>query len=269
MKPMFDTLVLPKLSERAGGVRVARRVLRVAGLGESAVDERIAPVYTQYKNPQTTILFTNTDIEIHLTAQGKTEQEAELLLDGLSGQLEERLGDSVFAFRGETMEEVVGLRLAVERLHGRRRRELHGRPHRAQADGSPRLVVLLHGGRRHLLERGEDAPARRAPGVDRAARRGERRGRRGDGRGREAARGRTSASRSRASRAPAAAPRRSPSASSTSHSRRRRAHRAPRDSCSPATATSYATGAPRSRARPTAQASDLKSFPAAESSTRT
>ena len=113
MKPMFDTHVLPKLSERAGGVRVARRVLRVAGLGESAVDERIAPVYTQYKNPQTTILFTNTDIEIHLTAQGKTEQEAELLLDGLSGQIEERLGDSVFAFRGETMEEVVGLRLAV------------------------------------------------------------------------------------------------------------------------------------------------------------
>lgn len=113
MKPMFDTHVLPKLSGRAGGVRVARRVLRVAGLGESAVDERIAPVYTQYKNPQTTILFTNTDIEIHLTAQGKTEQEAELLLDGLSGQIEERLGDSVFAFRGETMEQVVGLRLAV------------------------------------------------------------------------------------------------------------------------------------------------------------
>jgi nicotinamide-nucleotide amidase len=113
MKPMFDAHVLPRISARAGGVRVARRVLRVAGLGESAVDERIAPVYTQYKNPQTTILFTNTDIEIHLTAQGKTEQEAELLLDGLSGQIEERLGDSVFAFRGESMEEVVGLRLAV------------------------------------------------------------------------------------------------------------------------------------------------------------
>src|SRR5919202_1985299 len=113
MKPMFERLVLPKLAERSGGVRVARRVLRVAGLGESAVDERIAPVYTQSKNPQTTILFTNTDIEIHLTAQGKTEQEAELLLDGLSGQIEERLGHAIFAFRGETMEQVVGLRLAV------------------------------------------------------------------------------------------------------------------------------------------------------------
>ena len=113
MKPMFDAHVLPKLSERAGGVRVARRVLRVAGMGESAVDERIAPVYTQYKNPQTTILFNNAEIEIHLTAQAKSEAEAELLLDGLAGQIEERLGDAVFAFRGETMEEVVGLRLAV------------------------------------------------------------------------------------------------------------------------------------------------------------
>lgn len=113
MKPMFETHALPKLAGRAGDVRVVRRVLRVAGMGESAVDERIAPVYTQYKNPQTTILFNSTEIEIHMTAQGKTEQEAELLLDGLSGQIEERLGDSVFAFRGEKMEEVVGLRLAV------------------------------------------------------------------------------------------------------------------------------------------------------------
>jgi nicotinamide-nucleotide amidase len=113
MKPMFEGLVMPRIAERAGGLRVARRVMRVAGLGESAVDERIAPVYTQYRNPQTTILFNSSEVEIHLTAQGKTEAEAELLLDGLAGQIEERLGDAVFAFRGETMEEVVGLRLAV------------------------------------------------------------------------------------------------------------------------------------------------------------
>ena len=113
MRPMFEQQVLPKLAAKAGYVRVARRVLRVAGLGESAVDERIAPVYTQYKNPQTTILFNRSEIEIHLTAQAKTEQEAELLLDGLAGQIEERLPNAIFAFRGETMEEVIGLRLAV------------------------------------------------------------------------------------------------------------------------------------------------------------
>jgi nicotinamide-nucleotide amidase len=113
MRPMFETHVLPRLAAKTGEVRVVRRVLRVSGMGESALDERIAPVYTQYKNPQTTILFNRSEIEIHLTAQAKTEQEAELLLDGLAGQIEEKLGHSIFAFRGETMEEVVGLRLAV------------------------------------------------------------------------------------------------------------------------------------------------------------
>jgi nicotinamide-nucleotide amidase len=113
MKPMFENFVQPKLAAKAGDVRVVRRVLRVSGLGESAVDERIAPVYTQYKNPQTTILFNRSEIEVHLTAQAKTEADAELLLDGLAGQIEERLGDAIFAFRGETMEEIVGLRLAV------------------------------------------------------------------------------------------------------------------------------------------------------------
>jgi nicotinamide-nucleotide amidase len=113
MKPMFENFIMPKLSQKAGGVRVARRILRVAGLGESAVDELIAPVYTQYANPQTGILFNRSEIEIHLTAQAKTEQEAELLIDGLAGQLEEKLGHAIFAFRGETMEEVIGLKLTV------------------------------------------------------------------------------------------------------------------------------------------------------------
>lgn len=113
LKPMFEGLVLPRIAQKAGNVRVARRVLRVTGMGESAVDELIAPVYTRYKNPQTTILFNRSEVEIHLTAQAKTAPEAELLLDGLAGQIEDKLGDSLFAFRGEQMEEVVALKLTV------------------------------------------------------------------------------------------------------------------------------------------------------------
>jgi nicotinamide-nucleotide amidase len=36
-----------------------------------------------------------------------------LLIDGLAGQIEDRLGHAIFAFQGEKMEEVVGLRLTV------------------------------------------------------------------------------------------------------------------------------------------------------------
>lgn len=113
MRPMFENHVADRLAGRAGSLRVVRRMLRVAGMGESAVDEKIAPVYTQYDNPVTTILFNHSEIEIHLTARGRTEEEANALLDRLSGQIEERLGIAIFSFAGETMEEVVGLKLAV------------------------------------------------------------------------------------------------------------------------------------------------------------
>jgi len=113
MKPMFESHVQARLEKLAGGVRFATRVLRVAGLGESAVDEKIAPIYTKYENPQTTILFNSSEIEIHLRAHGRTEADAETLLDDLALKIEQELGNSAFSFRGETMEEVVGRRLAM------------------------------------------------------------------------------------------------------------------------------------------------------------
>ena len=113
MRPMFENHVQPRLISRAGSVKVLRRMLRVAGLGESAVDEKIAPIYTKYENPQTTILFNSSEIEIHLRAHGRTEADAEALLDDLALKIEQELGNSAFSFRGETMEEVVGRRLAM------------------------------------------------------------------------------------------------------------------------------------------------------------
>jgi nicotinamide-nucleotide amidase len=113
MKPMFENHVQARFESLSGDIRFARRVLRVAGMGESAVDEKIAPIYTQFENPQTTILFNSSEIEIHLRAHARTEAEAEALLDHLSLKIEQALGNSVFSFRGETMEEVVGRRLAI------------------------------------------------------------------------------------------------------------------------------------------------------------
>lgn len=113
LRPMFETYILARLRELSTGVHVVRRIMRVAGMGESAVDELIAPAYVKYKNPQTTILTNKSDIEIRLTAQAVSEAEGNKLLDDLAEQIEERLGVYVFSFRGESMEEVVGLRLAL------------------------------------------------------------------------------------------------------------------------------------------------------------
>src|SRR5437870_2980025 len=99
MQPMFDNHVQANLEKLSGDLRMARRVLRVAGIGESAVDEKIAPIYTKYENPQTTILFNSSEIEIHLRAHGRTEADAEALLDDLSLKIENALGNAAFSFQ--------------------------------------------------------------------------------------------------------------------------------------------------------------------------
>ncbi|HLM62204.1 MAG TPA: nicotinamide-nucleotide amidohydrolase family protein, partial [Pyrinomonadaceae bacterium] len=111
-QPMFENFILPKLRKTAGEIFVKRKILRVAGMGESAIDEAIAPIYTEYKNPQTTILFNRSEVEINLTAQAATEAEANELLETVAEKIAYKLGAAVFAMNGETMEEIVGTLLS-------------------------------------------------------------------------------------------------------------------------------------------------------------
>ena len=113
MKPIFDALVAPVLKQRAGDMLIMRRTLSIFGLGESAVDELAAPIYTKYQNPSTTILFKDGQIELHLTAQARNENEIVKLLDDLAGRLDEVLGEYIFSRNNETLEEVVGQSLKM------------------------------------------------------------------------------------------------------------------------------------------------------------
>jgi len=108
MKPLFDASVAPVLKQRAGDMLIVRRTLSIFGLTESATDELAAPIYTKYRNPSTTILFKDGQIELHLTAQARNESETVKLLDDLAGRLDEVLGEYVFSRNNETLEEVAG-----------------------------------------------------------------------------------------------------------------------------------------------------------------
>lgn len=108
MRPMFDEAIAPVLKERVGDLVILRRKFSIFGLTESRTDELASPVYLKFKNPVTTILFKDGQIELHLTAQARKSADAEKLLDELGGQLDEVLGDYIFSRRDETLEEVVG-----------------------------------------------------------------------------------------------------------------------------------------------------------------
>jgi len=115
-QPMFDNFVMADLERMSRGVRIARRVLKVTGLGESALDEMIAPIYKEYSNPSTTILFTDSEIEIHLTATAETAARAEEIAGELADKLEGKLGYYVYSTLGESLEEVIGHRLRLKQF---------------------------------------------------------------------------------------------------------------------------------------------------------
>ena len=109
LQPMFTESVLPRLQGRGKVVR--RRLLRVIGMGESAMDEKIAPIYKDVTNPGVTTLFSPEWLEIHLTAEG---ERAEELLDEFTRKMSGALGPSLFSTQGETLAEVVGKKLQAK-----------------------------------------------------------------------------------------------------------------------------------------------------------
>jgi nicotinamide-nucleotide amidase len=61
-------------------------------------------------------LFTDSEVEIHLTATAETAGRAEEIVAELADKLEEKLGYYVYSTTGESLEEVVGHRLRVKQF---------------------------------------------------------------------------------------------------------------------------------------------------------
>jgi nicotinamide-nucleotide amidase len=108
MKPMFDEQVLPRLRALSGASRVVRRrVLRIAGMPESGVDEVAAPIYSRFDNPKTTILGAPGQVELHLVAHGDGEAEAESRIEELARLLHQALPGRIFSEDGRELPQVV------------------------------------------------------------------------------------------------------------------------------------------------------------------
>lgn len=108
LKPLFDKECMPRLARRLPAQVIRTRFYRVSGLGESDLDAMIAPVYSRYTNPVTTILAAPGDIQIHLRARASTAEEAEKLLAEVGDPVAEILGPRLYSRNGHPLEQVLG-----------------------------------------------------------------------------------------------------------------------------------------------------------------
>jgi nicotinamide-nucleotide amidase len=105
---------------RSSGERIVMRVIRIAGMGESDVEQLVAPIYKAFTNPVTTILGGASEVELQLVGTGASDAEAAERVEVLASRIREVLGPRIFTERGETIEQVVarlltgrGLKLAL------------------------------------------------------------------------------------------------------------------------------------------------------------
>jgi nicotinamide-nucleotide amidase len=108
LKAMFGEQCVERLRAKLPPAYIATRVLKVAMLGESLVDSRVAPIYKRYTDVQTTILAGAGDVQFNLFTRADSMEAAQQRVDELAGEIEDELEDALYASKGESLEQIVG-----------------------------------------------------------------------------------------------------------------------------------------------------------------
>ena len=113
LRAMFDEQCFERLRAKLPAAYIATRILKVAMLGESLVDSRVAPIYKRYTDVQTTILAGAGDIQFNLFTRADSMEAAQQRVDDLAGEIEDELEDALYASKGESLEQIVGYYLQM------------------------------------------------------------------------------------------------------------------------------------------------------------
>jgi nicotinamide-nucleotide amidase len=107
---MWENEVIPRLASFTGGL-IYTRILRVWGLGESAVEERLGSVI--HNNNPTVATYAKSDaIDVRITAKAETREQAEQQVAEMETRARQILGHYIFGVDRVTLQSVIGKQLS-------------------------------------------------------------------------------------------------------------------------------------------------------------
>jgi nicotinamide-nucleotide amidase len=107
MEYLTQNVVIPYLRERfqlTGTIKA--RVLHIAGVGESTIDDWIGDLMTN-SNPSVGLLAHPGQVDIRITAKGETMSEADQLINQMEVLVRERVQEGLYGVDHETLEATV------------------------------------------------------------------------------------------------------------------------------------------------------------------
>ncbi|HUA01770.1 MAG TPA: competence/damage-inducible protein A [Candidatus Aquilonibacter sp.] len=111
LRAIVETEVKPRLARLGSKERLFTRELRIVGLFESEVEQRVRPLYAAYPDTETTILASAGYIQLHPRIWSLGAAYAEARLNELVNRMALALGENLVSTNGDTLEEIVARQL--------------------------------------------------------------------------------------------------------------------------------------------------------------
>jgi nicotinamide-nucleotide amidase len=109
LKWLFENEVEPYLRNKFNLAEVIHyRVLKIVGIGESAVDDKVGHLIANSSNPTVGVLALPGQVDVRIAAKAATRDEAMRMIAPVENEVRLLLGNAIFAADEETMEHVVG-----------------------------------------------------------------------------------------------------------------------------------------------------------------
>ncbi len=116
MKWLFENEVEPYLRKKFNLAEVIHyRVLKIIGIGESAVDDKVGHLIANSSNPTVGVLALPGQVDVRIAAKAANREEAMKMIAPVEAEVRGLLGTAIFAADEETMEHVVGRLLREKR----------------------------------------------------------------------------------------------------------------------------------------------------------
>lgn len=115
MVPMLEEQVMPYLSKYQDCILVSK-VLRVLGLGESLMEDKIKDLMDAQTNPTIAPYAKDGEAILRITARGRDKSEAEELIAPVENAIRERLGDNIYGTGETSIEQVLAEILMSKKL---------------------------------------------------------------------------------------------------------------------------------------------------------
>ena len=117
MRNLLSEQIIPFLQKKFPNLEhLQSRIIRTSGLGESNLNDIIKDFIISNRKLNVGIYASPEDIKIQLNALANTPEETKKILDGATEQLKILLGNYIFGYDDESLEEVIGNLLRRKKL---------------------------------------------------------------------------------------------------------------------------------------------------------